>query len=371
MDVVKTMREAVAPRPRVPRPIVVIGAGGIVHDAHLPAYRKAGFPVVALVDQDLSKAQTLAAEFSVPFATNSIAEAVRYAPTDAVFDVGTPAPVIRSILPQLPNGTAVLMQKPMGETLAEAVEVLRICRNKGLTAAVNFQLRWAPNMLAARALARSGALGELHDMEVSVSVHMPWELWGFLSKAPRLEILYHSIHYVDLIRSWFGNPMGVYAKTVKSPRTPELAAAKSAIVFDYGEDKRVFLASNHSHDFGPGMQRSFVQWEGTSGAMRARMGVNLNYPAGLPDELQYVLRGEAGWQNAPVSGNWFPDAFMGSMGSLQCFVEGEAASLPTGVEDAIDTMRLVEAAYLSSEGGGMALPDIDTPAEDVGRRSGI
>ena len=358
MDLQKVMQEVVAPRPKVARPIVMIGSGGIVHDAHLPAYKKAGFPVAALVDVNREKAEGLAKTFGIPFAATSIAEAIKYAPANAVFDVAVPAKVIPSILPQLPDGAAVLIQKPMGETLAEAVEILKICRNKGLTAAVNFQLRWAPNMLAARALQGTGELGEVHDMEVSVSVHMPWELWSFLSTAPRLEILYHSIHYVDLVRSWFGNPLGVYAKTVKSPRTAELAATKSVITFDYGHDKRVFIASNHSHDFNPKMQRSFVQWEGMTGAMRAQMGVNLNYPEGRPDNLEYIVRGDAGWSDVPLSGNWFPDAFMGSMGSLQAYVQGEAKTLPTRVEDAIDTMRTVEAAYISSERGGVALPGI-------------
>jgi predicted dehydrogenase len=214
-------------------------------------------------------------------------------------------------------------------------------------------------MLAARALHATGALGELHDMEVKVSVHMPWELWSFLSTAPRLEILYHSIHYVDLVRSWFGNPLGVYAKTVKSPLTPDLSATKSVIVFDYGDNKRVLISTNHSHAFGPKMQRSFAQWEGVKGAMRAQMGVNLNYPAGLPDSFEYVLDGESVWHETPLSGNWFPDAFIGSMGSLQAYVQGEASTLPTSVEDAIDTMRTVEAAYLSSERGGLALPEIE------------
>jgi predicted dehydrogenase len=358
MDLQRVMRDAVAPKPEVALPIVVIGAGGIVHDAHLPAYRKAGFPVAALVDVSREKAEALAKDFSIPFAGTSIAEAVRFAPKDAVFDVAVPAGALLSVLPHLPDGAAVLLQKPMGETLDEAVEILRICRNKGLVAAVNFQLRWAPNMMAARKLLQTGALGELHDMEVSVSVHMPWELWSFLKTAPRLEILYHSIHYVDLVRSWFGNPVGVYAKTVKSPRTAELAATKSVITLDYGEQKRAFVATNHSHDLGATMQRSFVQWEGTEGAMRAQMGVNLDYPAGRPDRLEYSVRGDAGWSEVPLTGNWFPDAFIGSMGSLQSFVRGEAASLPTSVEDAIDTMRVVEAAYLSSERGGVELPEI-------------
>lgn len=359
MDLEKVIQQGVAPRPRVPRPIIMIGSGGIVHDAHLPAYAKAGFPVAALVDLNREKAEALAKKFNIPRAFTSIEEAIRFAPPDSIFDIATPAKVLPSILRQIPDGAAVLMQKPMGDTLAEAIEILHICRKKSLTAAVNFQLRWAPNMLAARAITNSGALGALHDMEVKVSVHMPWELWSFLSTAPRLEILYHSIHYIDLVRSWLGNPRSVYAKTVKSPRTPTLAATKSVIILDYGDDKRAFVATNHSHDFAPEMQRSFVQWEGMTGAMRAQMGVNLNYPIGLPDNLQYVLRDDGGWKQTQVSGNWFPDAFMGSMGSLQAYAQGEADTLPTGVEDAIDTMRTVEAAYLSSEQGGTALPAID------------
>ena len=33
------------PRPTRPRPIVIVGAGGIVRAAHLPAYRALGFPI--------------------------------------------------------------------------------------------------------------------------------------------------------------------------------------------------------------------------------------------------------------------------------------------------------------------------------------
>jgi predicted dehydrogenase len=356
MNLEAILRDIPEPKPQTPRPIVMIGSGGIVHDAHLPAYAKAGFPIVALVDVDREKANALAKKFNVALGTESIAEAIRFAPSNAIFDVAVPAKAIPGILPQLPDGAAVLIQKPMGDTLAEATEILRICRTKGLVAAVNFQLRWAPNMLAARALTESGALGKLHDMEVSLSVHMPWELWSFLNSAPRLEITYHSIHYIDLVRSWFGNPHSVYAKTVRSPRTPNLASTKSVIVFDYGDDKRIFIDTNHSHDFSAQKQRSFVQWEGMDGAMRAQMGVNLNYPVGEPDNFEYVLTDGEGWKRVPVSGNWFPDAFMGSMGSLQAYVQGEAKTLPTSVEDAIDTMRTVEAAYLSSARGGVPLP---------------
>lgn len=341
---------------RNPRPIIIVGAGGIVHDAHLPAYRRAGFPVAAIVDADAEKAARLARQFDVSFAGGSLEEARAKAPGDSIFDIAVPAGSILKVLPQLPDGAAVLMQKPMGNTLAEAEQILTLCHSKGLTAAVNFQLRWAPVMACARRLTDASLLGDLHDMEVHVNVFMPWNLWSFLATSPRLEILYHSIHYVDLVRSWFGNPERVIARTLRNPQTPKLAATKSIIVMDYGDWKRVYIATNHGHTF-PDSQCSYVQWEGTNGALHALMGVNLDYPAGKPDSLRYASRG-SGWRILPTEGNWFPDAFAGSMGSLQSYVTGVSDKLPTTVEDAIDTMRVVEAAYLSSERDGVVLDDL-------------
>jgi predicted dehydrogenase len=346
------------PRPERVRPIIIIGAGGIVSAAHLPAYAKAGFPVLALMDIVAGKAAELAKRSGVRNSFVSVKEAVAFAPPDAVYDVAVPASEIPGILSDLPDGVPVLMQKPMGETLAEATAIRDLCRRKSLVAAVNFQLRYAPFNLAARALAARGLLGECHDFEAQVRTYTPWHLWTFLATAPRLEILYHSIHYLDLIRSWFGNPRGVYAKTVRHPAYPKLAATKSVMILDYGDSKRVFVATNHGHDYGEKQQRSFVLWEGTAGSMRATLGINLDYPKGKPDSLDYIDRSEIkdGWQSCPIRGNWFPDAFVGSMGALQAYVEGSISELPSHFEDAYQTMALVEAAYASSARDAEPLP---------------
>jgi predicted dehydrogenase len=339
-----------------PRPIVSIGAGGIVHDAHLPAYRKAGFPSAAIIDPDFGKAGALAAQFGIPSVFATIQDALPRLPAECIFDVAVPASAILKVLPQLPDGAAVLIQKPMGETLAEAVAIERLCRDKGFAAAVNFQLRWAPVMQAARQYALAGLLGDVHEMEVHVSVFMPWDLWSFMATIPRLEILYHSIHYIDLVRAWFGNPKKVLAKTVRNPLTPALAATRSVIVLEYDDWKRISISANHAHHYTE-TQRSQVTWEGTEGALEAIMGVNLDYPKGKPDRLRYARRGGE-WETVPTEGNWFPDAFVGSMGSLQAYVCGASTELPTRVSDALDTMRTVEAAYLSSQLDGQPLPEI-------------
>src|SRR6267143_4625034 len=344
----KTVR---LPRPKLVRPIVVIGAGGIVRAAHLPAYEKAGFPVIGLMDQDGNKASALAAERRISHSFGSVAEAVRFAPRDAIFDVAVPASQLVHILPQLPDNAAVLIQKPMGETLQEARIIRDLCRSKSFTAAVNFSLRYSPNNLAVAALATGGLLGEIHDIEVQTSTYTPWHLWTFLATAPRLEILYHSIHYFDLIRSWLGNPQSVLARTVRNPHTANLAATKTIAILDYCNSKRVFVSTNHNHNFGPQHQHSFVQWEGLNGAARITMGLNLDYPTGKAVSAEYAPRrsNASGWRQLAITGNNFPDAFMGTMGALQSFAEGSASTLPSHFEDAFHTMALVEALYHSSE----------------------
>ncbi|TIR96909.1 MAG: gfo/Idh/MocA family oxidoreductase, partial [Mesorhizobium sp.] len=50
----------------------------------------------------------------------------------------------------------------------------------------------------------------------------------------------------------------------------------------------------------------------------------------------------------PLTGEWFPDAFVGRMANVQRFASGEDKELVSSVEDAWNTMALVEAAYRSS-----------------------
>lgn len=350
------------PAPEPLRPIIVIGAGGIVKDAHLPAYAAAGFPVPGIHDLDQSKASKLALEFQLPKVFESVEEAVASAPADAVFDVAVPATALADVLPQLPEGAPVLIQKPFGENLTQTRELLELTRHKRLQAAVNFQLREAPCVAAARRLIAEGAIGELHDIEVRVTVYMPWHLWTFLEGNPRVEILYHSVHYLDLIRSFLGEPAGIYAKTVKHPLMDNLAATRTNIALDYGDTLRANITTNHGHIFGPEHQESYIKWEGTRGALKAGLGLLLDYPRGADDSLQLCRldnENQPGpWEAVPVDGNWYPHAFIGTMRNLMRFANGQTGELPGSVEDAAKTMALVEAAYASSAHGATPIPTI-------------
>lgn len=334
------------PMPRAPRPVVLIGAGSIVADAHLPAYRKAGYKVAGIFDLDTARAEALAQRWDIPAIFHSLAEVA--AVPACVFDVATPPAAHCEVLQKLPEAATVLIQKPMGRTLDEAGAILQLCRAKRFTAAVNFQLRFSAMMLALRDAVCSDLLGEVVDVEVHLNLFTPWGLFAFLRGVERVEIAVHSIHYLDLIRSLLGNPVGVHAHTLGHPGS-DMAQTRTTAILRFGGDVRCCLSINHNHDFGRRFQDASIRIEGTHGAAVAKLGLLLDYPTGEPDELWITdTRGKDGWRPVSLKGSWFPDAFIGRMSNLQRFASGEDTELHASVADAWHTMALVEACFESS-----------------------
>lgn len=333
------------PMPSAPVPIVTVGAGSIVGDAHYPAYRKAGFPIAGLFDLDRARAEAVAGKFGVDTVYRSLDEAA--AVLGAIFDLATPPAAHATVLRALPDGAAVLIQKPMGRDLAEATEILEVCRAKRLKAAVNFQLRFAPMHLALADAIAKGLLGEIVDVEVHLAIHTPWHLFAFLKGLPRVEIAVHSIHYLDLIRGFVGDPLGVHGKTMGHPKS-DMAQTRTTAILDYGERLRCAMSINHDHAFGRRNQVAELRFDGLDGAAHVKLGVLLDYPKGEPDELWINPKGGSGWVQVPLTGGWFPNAFVGRMANLQRFHAGEDDVLVANVEDAWNTMALVEALFESS-----------------------
>ena len=330
------------PPPSSPTPIVLIGAGGIANDAHLPAYAKAGFPVAGVFDLDTDKARATAQRWRIEHVFRCVEEAVAAVP-GCVFDVAAPPMAHEAILAALPEGAAVLVQKPLGLNLRQATAIRAVCRSRRLVAAVNFQLRFSPMMLAVADALEQGLLGRLLDIEVHLSLRTPWELFPHLKSNPRVEVVSHSVHYLDTIRALAGEPRQVLARTYHFPGS-ELTDTRTSAILDYGNELRVMLSINHHHDFGRRFQDATFRVEGDRGAALVKLGLLLDYPRGEPDELWLAPRGGP-WRAVPLEGRWFPDAFIGTMSNLQRFAAGEDDVLKTSVEDAWNTMELVEKCY--------------------------
>ena len=335
--------------PEKPLPIVIFGAGSIVRDAHIPSYQASGFKIDGVFDPDTKKSEQLSRDFNVPI-LRTLEDALKN--KNVVFDLATPPASHSEILSKLPNQSGVLIQKPLGSCLSEATNIVSICKEKSLRAAVNFQLRFAPMMIAIKDAIDKGLLGDVVDFDAWLALDTPWELWKFLEGLPRVEILLHSIHYFDFVRSILGDPNGIKATTLGHPNS-STSNTRTAAILDYGKNIRCALSINHNHSFGRKFQACEFRICGTKGAAYVHLGVNLNYPRGEPDRLELHIDNE--WRNIPLKGSWFTDSFSNRMAQLQRFIAGEEQRLVSSVYDAWNTMALVEAAYEDSERKGQSL----------------
>lgn len=332
------------------RPIFIVGAGSIVRDAHIPAYRLAGFEIGGIFDRDQARSQAIGREFGVRALATEAEIVDACARAGGVYDLALPPAAVAGVLEALPAGSFVLTQKPFGGDLAQATELRAVAARKRIRGVVNFQLRHAPAVAMARSLVADGAIGDAVDLELRVVCRMPWETWPFLRGMPRMEILMHAIHYLDLARALMGEPARVWSATAGHPGAREFADTRSTTTMTFGAERRAVVTTFHHHAAPEGHDASHLRIEGTRGTVVARLGVNLDYPRGRPDTLE-ISRGGGAWERIAVEGNWFPHAFIGPMRSLQRLAAGGAGPVESDFDDAWRTMALVETCYKSAAAG--------------------
>lgn len=334
--------------PKNPMSIVIVGAGGIVSDAHLPAYKKAGFKVLGIFDPLKEKAEKCAKDFDIEKIYSSEEEAL--SEKNVVFDIAVPPQVLLAVVKKIPDGSICQLQKPMGNSMKDAAEIKKVIKEKKIIACVNLQLKFSPMMIALRDAINKGMIGDITELEVSLSVKTPWHLWPFLESLENVEVPLHSIHYLDWIRSVLGNPKSVHCKSVKHPSVPKLADARSSIILEYDRDLRCCLSINHTHDteiHGMKHSHAYARVEGLKGAAYIKFGLLLNYPKGEPEEIEISTDGVS-WTKVDDVGTWFPDAFIGTMASLQRYAAGEDKELLHSVDNAYETMAVVYACLESN-----------------------
>ncbi|GHO99143.1 oxidoreductase [Reticulibacter mediterranei] len=330
-------------------PIAIIGAGSIVNDAHLPAYRKAGFHVVGIYDMQIDKARATATRYGIPIVYTNLDELL--SGPARIVDVAVPARENLAIATRVAAaGKALLLQKPLAEDLETAQATLATVEQAGIVAAVNQQARWMPAALAMRELIRRNLLGEVYQVSFLINVLTPWDQWPWIMAGETIEVMYHSIHYLDTIRALLGQePRLVFAdgSTIPGFQTRGETRTTIQLIFD-GQLRATVVDTHHNHG-GLRDQYATFRIDGTEGSAVAELGLLKNYPTGTPDSFRYMSRRlqPETWIEPQLSGTWFPDAFIGTMAGVMRGIEGADGAPETSLRDNLGTLRLVLAAYRS------------------------
>lgn len=192
-------------------PLAVIGAG-LIGRTHVDrALTSEHVQLVAIADPTPAAAE-LARAAGVPFYTDHRAMLDAVKPRAAV--VATPNALHATLTVDcLERGAAVLVEKPIADTLADARRIVDVAQATGLPVIVGHQRRHNPIMRKARAIVASGALGR----PVSATVMCTWlKPRDYFDTAWRRSkgggpILINLIHDIDLMRHLYGEIESVQA----------------------------------------------------------------------------------------------------------------------------------------------------------------
>jgi predicted dehydrogenase len=340
--------------------IGILGAGFIVSDCHLVAYRKAGFNPVAIASRTPARAEEAARRHAVPKVYETPERLLEDASLEVLDLAVPPAAQLPLIRAACERGTlrGILAQKPLGVNLAEAIEAVALCQAAGVTLAVNQNMRYDPSVRAGRHLIESGRLGEPVFATIDMRGIPHWMPWQRELGWVTLRIM--SIHHLDCFRYWFGNPDRIFCSVRTDPRTsfPHKDGIASYIL-EYTSGLRCVgiddTWTGPAKEGCPGDIR--IQWriEGTDGLALGDIGWCKD-PYTTPSTLRWAAKGDSGFHEPRWTESWFPDAFIGTMAQLLVALE-RSAEPEIGAEDNLHTMALVEAAYRSVDLGASVSPE--------------
>jgi predicted dehydrogenase len=334
--------------------IGIAGAGFIVRDCHLVAYRQAGLNPVAIASRNPETAHSVAHQHSISTVHLGY-EALFSDPQIEVLDIAVPPDVQPELIRQavhLGRGRlrGILAQKPLALSVKVARELVELCREAGINLSVNQNMRYDQSVRGMKALLQCGMLGEPVFASIDMRAVPHWMPWAHGQSS--LSTFIMSIHHLDTFRYWLGTPDRVLASTRPDPRTqfPHRDGI-NLYILEYDSGPRaaawddVWAGPCHEGVAGD----TFINWrvEGTRGLAKGTIGWP-SYPTPTPSTLDYCTDRQANtWHQPRWTSVWFPDAFLGTMAQLLVAIENDQAP-EIGSSDNLETIALCEAVFAAA-----------------------
>ncbi|MBG7607376.1 MAG: Gfo/Idh/MocA family oxidoreductase [Verrucomicrobia bacterium] len=330
--------------------IGVLGSGFIVSECHLVSYQKLGYNPVAIASRTKANAEKAAQRFGIETVYDDYQALLDDASLE-VLDIAVPPqqqPDLIRAACKRGTAKAILAQKPLALELAEARELVEVCEQAGILLAVNQNMRHDPSVKVCKALLDSGEMGEPVFATIDMRGIPHWQPWQEEIGGASLKIM--SIHHLDCMRFWFGDPERLFCSMRPDPRTTfPHEDGICTYVLEYASGLRAVIIDDvwtgPAREGCPGDLR--IEWrvEGLEGMAIGDIGWCKD-PYTSPSSIRHATKGDEDFKRPTLEGSWFPDAFGGTMGDVFSALDtGEPCAL--SARDNLGTLALIEAAQRS------------------------
>jgi predicted dehydrogenase len=342
------MPPELAYRPAFPpdyRPgIGIVGCGGIVKLAHLPAYAGYGVRVVGVYDPVPEATEGIDERFDVGRVFESFDDLLAH-PEIEVVDVATP-PEVRVDLVQraLEAGKHVLAQKPLALDVRAARELVEEAERRGLRLAVNQNGRWAPPWRIATLLIDRGAIGDVVAVTHLFDHDFRFVLGTRANEIEHLVLYDFSVHWIDITRCWLADKavVSVQAREYRTPNQPPESASPwgAWVVVEYEDGTSAVIRSVGSAETQRPGNPFWVH--GSAGTIRGSVRRGSDF---------VELERDGASSRFQLAGEWLPEGFAGAMGELLSAIAEDREPFNSARHNLL-SLQMTLAACRSAEQGG-------------------
>jgi predicted dehydrogenase len=334
---------------------------GFIARRHLDAWACLdGARIVALCDRHPERTAGLASTYGVPWTFTSMPKLLSAIGDRLDFvDVALPPQAhVEAIRTATARGLHVLCQKPLTAGPDEIAVIKTLLAQTDRIVAVNEMWKWLPLYRRVGELLRAGEVGEINKVRLSSICNLllprlegqpQLGAWPRFRTLQRLVIGEYGPHGIDLMRTWFGEPRALRART--SRLNADLIGEDAAEV---DLDMSGFTAELRLDWARPGTPTADAL-DGETLLIRGTEGLLTVVSAS-----ELTLRREGTVRRERYDGDPRVEAF-GS--SQRDFVEAVLTGRPpaSGADDYLLTDTLVHAAYSSAAGGGAEIREPTAP----------
>lgn len=194
----------------------------VTHATGFACHRR--FKLVAAVDPDGTQRERFERKFGVPAYRDVKSLMARHQPE--VFSICVPTaerlPVFEEVIDFRPR--AVLCEKPIAPSVAEARRIVSLAEQSGCALAVNYMRRFEPGAMALKKALEQGAVGEIYKGTV-------WYSKGMLNNGS---------HFVDLLRFLLGEVTEI--RLIRDGRSWDERDPEPDLALQFGRAEIYFLA---------------------------------------------------------------------------------------------------------------------------------